>query len=86
MNNTIKELRQNGCKVKVEHYRNKGNQFIPYSRKTKGEVDNNGGITVVTLTKEGKTTKGVSTCHKIDQFNYRAGASIALQRALNELK
>ena len=81
----IQEHRQSGTKIKIEHYRKNRGQFVSYSRKSKGKIDNNGGITVATVTKDGKTTKGVATCSDADNFCYRAGATIAVQRALSQI-
>lgn len=85
--NTVKQLRQIGYKVKIEHYRllSKGG-YIPYSRKTKGAINNNGGFTVATITNpEGVTKKGVAACSKEDQFCYKSGAKLAMKKAMEEL-
>lgn len=41
-----------------------------------------GGTTVVTLTKNGKSFKGVSNCSYKDTYNYKIGRKIALYRAM----
>ena len=80
----IKTLRQNNYKIKVEHYRQIGSkQFVPYSRKIKGEINPKGGFTIVTVTNPiGETSKAVAYCSENDQFCYRIGAQIALERAM----
>jgi len=84
---TIKELRQEGTKVKIEHYRyNQRGKLVPYSRKTKGLISQKGGITIATVTNgDGEFAKGVAVCSKEDQFSYGDGANIALGRAMRDL-
>ena len=81
---SVKEYRQNGHKVKVEHYRPiSRNRFISYSRKTKGDVLPHGGFTIVTMTfPDGVTKKGVSFCAETDQFCYRSGVEMAISRII----
>lgn len=95
----IKELRKNGHKVRVCHYRrfrhpNREEDFLfPYSKNTKnipdfvGMLDNNGGLTTVEVTSpEGKTVIGHAKCHNTDVFNYKRGVEIALSRAFAKRK
>lgn len=83
----IKELRQSGTKVKVEHYRyTKRGQLIPYSRKTKGSIAQRGGVTIITVVNQkGDFSKGVALCSKDDQFSYSDGVDYALERAMDNL-
>ena len=83
----IKELRQSGTKVKIEHYRyNSRGRMISYSKKTKGPVAQKGGITIATITNPaGEFAKGIAVCSKEDQFSYHDGTSIALNRAMKEI-
>jgi hypothetical protein len=80
----IKELRQSGYKIKVEHFRQIGpKKFVPYSRKIKGDIKPKGGFTVVTVTNPiGETSKAVAYCSEQDQFCYKTGAQLALSRAM----
>lgn len=94
--NTIKNARQNGFKVRVCHYRpcefKVGNihelSIIRYSRKHSDIIGakplSKGGKTVVTVTKDNKTTQGVAICNMRDPFCYSNGSKIALGRAIEE--
>jgi hypothetical protein len=86
MTYTIKQLRQNGYKVRVMHSR-----YYQPVHKMDGvykEVSSRGGSTTIELTTPDKQTTvfGKSVCSMEDNFNRRVGNAIALGRALNQLK
>ena len=67
---SVYDLRKNGFKVRVNHYRC---------------TNNFGGATVVDVTHPlGKTFTGTSLCNYQDQFNRKLGLRIALGRALKQ--
>lgn len=93
--NTVKQARQNGFKVRVCHYRpckfnigdnKKELSIIRYSRKHSDVIGAEplpkGGMTVVTITKNGKSYQGVAVCSMKDAFCYSSGSRIALDRAI----
>ena len=83
---TIKQLRQNGYKVRVLHKRNYNSiQKIGGISK---EVAPKGGETFIEITTPDKTITiaGASICSNKDLFNRRTGNEIALGRALKSLQ
>jgi hypothetical protein len=88
---TVKELRQEGYRVRVTHYRNIsafGVKQEEFRAKDIREVHNAylfdliGGRTVVSITdKNGATYTGMAV-NKNDPFCYKTGVRIALERAL----
>ena len=91
--NTVKELRQNGYKVRVTHYRYYkvygGDKKLRAKHELNGVCEHsnvlpNGGKTEITVvTPENKEFSGVSVCNRIDAFIKREGTRLALERALN---
>ncbi len=83
---TIKNLRQQGYKVRVHHTRN----FItePTISGFKQILSNNGGKTTIEITTPCKqyTVFGVSNCSEKDNYNRRVGNAIAMGRAWDNLK
>ena len=86
MQPTIRELRQQGYKVRVIHSRP-----IVEIKKISGilkEVSAKGGITRIEITTPDKTqdVSGEAVCSKEDNFNRKTGNFIALGRALKQLE
>lgn len=94
-NETIQQLRENGYKVRVGHYRffgaaSKKSQPVLHSRKnplpeTEGvNVNPLGGRTEVEITTpDGDNLKGVAECSVKDHYNRKLGIKIAVARALH---
>jgi len=87
---TIKNLRQNGFKVRVHQFRNYDyviHTSVNGDPSLEKRVSCKGGKTVidVTSTKYNITTSGVSECSKKESFNRKLGNSIALGRAVRAL-
>ena len=76
---TIKDLRQQGYKVKVLHFRRPQNLVDFHAR---------GGSTTIELITPDKmiTVTGKSICCLEDNYNRKVGADIALGRAIKELE
>ena len=81
---SVKELRQQGYKVGVQHNRYYDNAEI-CGNNPEGIIPNGGETTVRVTTPDGRTVVGVSTCAAVDNFNKKRGVQIALGRALKEL-
>lgn len=86
---TVAQLRQEGWKVRVTHYRyskfdNKlyrQDQFEKYARSI--SMAERGGRTEISLTSpSGVSATGVAECSKKDNYNKKLGVRIALNRAL----
>lgn len=86
---TIKDLRNNGYKVKVLHYRlynrkkysNKDILSI-YRTSIKPKPDPKGGSTTIIIdSPDGNHFEGESICSKKDNYNKRLGVRIALGRS-----
>jgi len=85
MNNyeTIEYLKQAGFDVRVEHYRNFDGEPTRYFRKRCFvQPDTTGGITIVALGKRGGIFMGHAFCSVKDNYCYKEGVRIALERAL----
>ena len=83
---SIKQLRQNGYKVRVLHKRNYNTiQKIGGISK---EVSPKGGETFIEITTPDKTitTAGASICSDKELFNRRTGNIIALGRAIKSME
>lgn len=83
---TIKQLRQEGYKVRVLHTRYQ--KIIPKFTGNAYEVSPRGGATVIELTTPDKqnTVIGESVCSSEDNFDRKVGNRIALGRALKQLE
>ena len=83
---TIKQLRQQGYKVRVLHTRTFGS--IHKISGTYPVISNLGGHTKIELTTPDTThtTIGESTCSIKESFNRKIGNAIALGRAINKLE
>jgi hypothetical protein len=81
---TIKELRQTGYKVRVNHERN--HKTIHKINGTQTVVDARGGKTTIEVTTPNKaqTVVGQAVCSEEDNFNHKIGNQIALGRALQQ--
>jgi hypothetical protein len=86
MAHNIKQLRQNGYKVRVMHSRHY--RYFERMDGTCKEVLSRGGSTTIELTTPDKQTTvfGKSVCSVEDNFNRRVGNAIALGRALDQIK
>jgi hypothetical protein len=73
---TVKNLRQNGFKVRVLHVR----------KYDLNGVSCKGGRTIVQISKDGNTGEGESVCSDLDNYNKRLGVRIALGRAYKALQ
>jgi len=82
---TIKQLRQNGYKVRVLHTRNVTN--IERIGGIFSEISNFGGYTKIEVTTPNglNTVSGEARCSDKECFNRRIGNQIALGRALQKL-
>ena len=90
---TVENLRKQGYKVKINHYRYSQTSFKQrrakptlYLRKTNLPKFNPhacGGKTTAEIVKNGVVLKGTSICHKEDNFNRKEGVKYALQNAFN---
>ncbi len=80
---TIKNLRQQGYKVRVMHKR-----LYKHVYENRTELLARGGSTTIELTTPDKslTAFGTSVCSTEDNFNKRTGNAIALGRALQILE
>jgi hypothetical protein len=83
---TIKELRQSGYKVRVNHQRNLKTVYT-----VSGEhnvVDARGGTTTIEITTPDKqqNVTGIAKCSNEDNFDHKVGNSIAIGRALKQLE
>lgn len=83
---TIKQLRQNGYKVRVFHKRNY-NDIQRIGGITK-QLSPKGGETFIEITTPCRTftETGTSICSDQDLFNRRTGNEIALGRAIKSLQ
>jgi len=91
MKKTIKQLRREGWKVKVNHYRNvEENRLMwkPYKIRELGlTFAPHGGSTMIELeAPDGRRGNGTSLCSRCDNFNRRVGVLIALGRALDQME
>jgi hypothetical protein len=86
MQPTIRQLRQQGYKVRVMHLRHK--ELRNSISSERWELSPRGGSTTIELTTPDKTVTviGKSVCSLEDNFNRKVGNSIALGRALKELE
>lgn len=95
MKMSVASLRQNGYKVRVNHYRpyEYGEEGVLYTRfmasvmssyPNLGGPKPRGGETRIEITTpNGETLNGVARCSDKDSFNRKLGVSIALGRAFN---
>lgn len=97
---TVEQLRKNGYKVRVSHYRwldmgsYQGINGAALMSRREAEADNitwnpdvKGGETIVEVTSpEGLTVRAIAECSEKDTFNRKMGLRIALGRALISLK
>jgi len=80
MTHTIKQLRQNGYKVRVMHSRvYEKPDYILMAKGGTTEIE-------VTTPDGAQTVKGVAICSAEDCFNRKTGNQIALGRALKQLE
>ena len=94
MKTTIKQLRQQGYKVRVLHFRHLATNYnikITSSKDIKTSYTtklSKGGSTTIELTTPDKsrTVIGKSVCSLGESFNRKLGNNIALGRALKQLK
>jgi len=93
MEKTIKQLRREGWKVKVNHYRfvkekESNIMWAPYKVRELGlTFDPRGGSTIIEIeSPDGRTSHGASLCSRNDNFNRRIGVRIALGRALDQME
>lgn len=75
MDLTVSDLRKNGYKVRVLHYRIQDHRFL-------GEYFAKGGETVVQITTPDGDFEGRAKCSKKDLYNKKLGVKIAIGRAL----
>ncbi len=85
---TVKNLRQNGFKVRVGHYRLDNflweltlDSIFTDLQKQVG-ISPKGGKTTIELTKDGIDASGEAICCMEDNYNRKLGVKIALGRAL----
>lgn len=81
MTHTVEQLRKQGYKVRVKHFRR--HHFEIKVGGQKQVVDPRGGRTVVEITSpSGLNAVGESFCCPIDNFDRKLGLKIALGRAI----
>lgn len=89
--NTVQELRSQGYRVRVSHFRYPApgigwnEEPLPQSvlRENGFEFEPRGGRTEIEVTTpDGQTFSGVAKCHPKDNFNKRIAVTKALNRAL----
>lgn len=81
---TVHELRQDGCKVRVRHYRT---SKLINEHHSKVKANEKGGRTTVDVTfPDGTEVSGEALCSDQDNYNKKLGVRIALGRALYEHK
>ena len=73
---TVKNLRQNGFKVRVMHERMYNLDGISCK----------GGITTIQISKNDQTSEGIAYCSEKDNYNKKLGVKIALGRAYKALQ
>lgn len=82
---TVRQLRQDGYKVKVLHHRYKkivSVGYNPYGHKME-VIDNLGGKTEVIIDgPNGEHFVGIAICSNKDNYNKKLGVKIALGRAM----
>jgi hypothetical protein len=84
---TVQELRDNGYKIRVTHYRYYTNSKLLLKseavRQGFNEPKPHGGKVVVEVrTPDGNELTGCSVCSRSDPYNRKFGVKIALGRAL----
>ena len=90
----IRQLKEAGFNVRVCHKRrcqigNGQIKTIPYSRKVKVPGATplaHGGLSLAAIVKDGNIFLGEAECSNKDNFCYKQGARIALQRAVSKAK
>jgi hypothetical protein len=90
-NKTIEQLRGEGYKIRVIHFRVLGADLIPERELREQnrlcEVTNSGGKTIAQVTSpDGRESEGEATVNYKDYFNRKIGAKVALGRALKKLE
>ena len=92
---TVQELRSNGYKVRVSHFRRVGKKLMSrrdFEESGFGDVWGDviqpfGGMTLIEVTDpNGITVESKALCQSEENYNKRIGVSIALGRALKRLK
>jgi hypothetical protein len=84
---TVEQARQNGIKVKIQHFRltNDGNVVQSIKGESGLNYATKGGSTRVKVINGGVEAVAVATCSKNDNFSRKLGSKIALGRALTKL-
>ena len=91
---TVQQLREQGNKVRVIHFRYPADEFVPYelipqreAKEREIPLSTHGGQTEVEITtKSGNHFRGVARCNPQDQYNRKIALKIAIGRALNGQK
>ena len=80
----IEHLKDAGFNVYIEHFRNFYGEPERYYRRGLRVLnpDTKGGATIVRLEKRGGTFIGIAICSDEDNYCYKLGVQIALERAL----
>ena len=87
MNHSIHQLRKQGYKIRVIHFRLPGPQPIQKLRESKTPPESKGGITRIELTTpDGKDYQAEAKCSKQDSFNRRIGNQICLGRIFKQIE
>lgn len=85
---TVQDLRQDGFKVQVGHWRfiNGKRALILQDRKNtiRHDWDPKSGKTTVKITKDGIDGFGKALCHVEDNYNRKVGVKIALKQAVKD--
>lgn len=87
--NSVCSLRRAGATVHIDHYRltQSTGEMLPRRSIAKGDFAGKGGITRAHIVlANGQELKGEAVCSKRDNFCYRSGLAIALQRAFDSKK
>jgi len=91
---TVRQLREEGYKVKVYHYRFPKREDLPRVLKPRNQfgktdtMDERGGKTVVSITEQGEdgaSALGTAVCVNTDCYCKIVGVALAKKRALEEL-
>jgi len=96
--NTVKEFRQAGYKVRVQHVRKitakpqAFNSTVKEIRESafyfeiKPEISAKGGMTIIEVrSPEGQEIHEIAYCNECDNYNRRTGVTIALERIKQKL-
>ncbi len=84
---TVEQVKKDGFKVDIEHYRNLDGGLVRASilnKEKHKDFSCRGGVTIVELSKGNKSVRAIASCRDQENFNRKLGVRIALGRALKD--